>query len=138
MTTNDRTRVIERLRRAVDDHDLEAVVACFGPDYRNDTPVHPGRSFTGHDQVRANWAQIFGGVPDVRAQILRSIASGDEVWSEWEMNGTRRDGTAHHMAGVVIFGVEADAIRWARFYLEPVDPGADGVDAAVARQVGAG
>jgi hypothetical protein len=39
------------------------------------------------------------------------------------MTGTRRDGTAHQMAGVILFGVR-DGRFWARFYLEPVQAGA--------------
>ncbi len=51
------------------------------------------------------------------------------------MTGTRRDGTAHHMRGVVVFGVRDGVAHWARFYLEPVDPDAGTVDDAVREQV---
>src|ERR1700712_2901890 len=47
--------VLERLLRAVNDHDLEALVSCFAEDYANETPVHPQRGFRGNDQVRRNW-----------------------------------------------------------------------------------
>lgn len=129
----DGTAMVERLRQAVDDHDLDALVECFATDYRNETPAHPGRSFDGRDQVRTNWARIFAGVPDITATLLRVTDDGDATWSEWEMRGTRPDGGAHVMAGVVIFGVDDDQARWARFYLEPVDAGEGGVDAAVGR-----
>ena len=127
--------VAERLCRAVVDHDLAALVGCFDPDYRNETPVHPARGFVGHDQVRANWTQIFGGVPDINAELIRTAVNGDELWSEWEMHGTRRDGSTHLMRGVVIFGIRGDRAEWARFYLEPVDQGTGGVNEAVAAQV---
>ena len=39
--------IVDRLRRATNDHDLEAVVACFTTDFRNETPAHPERGFTG-------------------------------------------------------------------------------------------
>jgi hypothetical protein len=39
------------------------------------------------------------------------------------------------MRGVIIFGVEDDAIAWARFYLEPVQQGGGNVDDAVRAQV---
>jgi hypothetical protein len=51
------------------------------------------------------------------------------------MTGTRRDGTGHHMRGVVVFGVGDGVAHWARFYLEPVDDGAGTVDDAVREQV---
>jgi ketosteroid isomerase-like protein len=130
--------VVDRLSRAVDEHDLDALVECFAPDYRNETPAHPGRGFDGRDQVRANWERIFAGVPDITAEILRRSIEGDVVWSEWEMRGTRRDGQPHLMRGVVIFGVIGDRAGWARFYLEPVDAGDGGVDAAVGRIVDVG
>jgi hypothetical protein len=72
-------------------------------------------------------------VPDIQARVLRTSVDGDEVWSEWEMAGTRPDGAPHIMRGVVIFGIAHGEAAWARFYLEPVDSGAGGVDAAVSR-----
>jgi ketosteroid isomerase-like protein len=129
--------MVERLRRAVNDHDLEALADCFTPDYRNETPAHPARGFEGRPQVRRNWQQIFAGVPDISAEV-RWIADGTTAWSEWEMKGTRRDGSPHLMRGVVIFGVEGDQARWAHFYLEPVQEGGPAIDEAVRQGVGAG
>ena len=126
---------LARLERATNAHDVNALVACFAPDYRNDTPAHPERGFSGREQVRRNWEQIFAAVPDVTATVLRSAVNGEEVWSEWEHRGTRRDGSAHVMRGVVIFGVAHGLLTWARFYLEPVQEGGGNVEAAVRRQV---
>jgi ketosteroid isomerase-like protein len=128
--------VIDGLCAATNAHDLEAVTACFSPDYRNETPVHPSRGFTGREQVRHNWRQIFRAVPDVRAKVLRSCVEENTVWSEWEHSGTRPDGSSHSMRGVIIFGVRDGLISWSRFYLEPVDADPSGVDAAVRRHVG--
>ena len=127
--------MVDRLLRAVNEHDLEALVACFAADYRNETPVHPQRDFVGRTQVRRNWEQIFAFVPDVRATVIRLTVDGDTAWSEWEMTGTRRDGTAHCMRGVILFGVRDGVACWARFYLEPVDQDDTNVDAAVRDQV---
>jgi ketosteroid isomerase-like protein len=135
---NQANAMLDRLLGATNDHDLEALVDCFAPDYRNETPAHPSRGFDGRDQVRKNWEQIFAFVPDIRATVTRRAADGDTIWSEWEMSGTRSDGSAHLMRGVVIFGVRDDRASWARFYLEPVlDDGAD-VNAAVRRAVAPG
>jgi ketosteroid isomerase-like protein len=127
--------LVRRLLRATNEHDLERIVACFAPDYRNETPAHPERGFTGRDQVRKNWEQIFAAIPDVTAEVLGCAVEGDTVWSEWEHRGTRSDGSAHLMRGVVIFGVADGRAAWARFYLEPVQLGAGTVDQAVQRQV---
>jgi ketosteroid isomerase-like protein len=130
--------MVERLSRATSAHDLDAVVACFAPDYRNETPAHPERGFTGREQVRKNWSQIFAAIPDVSTEVLRCSVDGDTVWSEWEHRGTRPDGTAHLMRGVVIFGVVDGLASWARFYLEPVQRGGESVDDAVRRQISTG
>jgi ketosteroid isomerase-like protein len=122
--------LVERLRDAVNAHDLDGLVASFSDAYRNETPAHPARGFTGRDQVRRNWEQIFAAVPDLVADVSW-IADEQTAWSEWEMRGVRRDGVAHLMRGVVIFGVEDGEATWARFYLEPVDAATSDVNAAV-------
>ena len=129
--------LIERLVRATNDHDLDALVSCFALDYRNETPVHPSRGFSGSPQVRKNWAQIFGGVPDLTTEVRWTVDTST-VWSEWEMRGTRRDGSPHLMRGVSIFSVDGDQFSSCRFDVDPVDAGGGTVDEAVRRQVGGG
>jgi ketosteroid isomerase-like protein len=127
--------LVEQLADAVNAHDLVALEGCFATDYRNQTPAHPAQGFTGRDQVRRNWEQIFAFVPDITARVLRHALDGDVTWSEWEMTGTRRDGTVHQMAGVVLFGVRDGRFSWARFYLEPVQAAGADVNAAVRQHV---
>jgi len=130
-------RLVDRLLEATNAHDLDALVDCFAETYRNETPAHPGRGFTGREQVRINWQQIFAAVPDLIATVGHSVTNGEEIWSEWEIRGTRPDGTPHLMRGVIIFGVSEERATWARFYLEPVDTGGEGATAAVRQIVGA-
>jgi uncharacterized protein (TIGR02246 family) len=133
--------VIDRLIDATNAHDVDAIAACFAEDYVNRTPVHPSRGFKGRQQVRRNWVQILDAVPDISCVVTRRALLSDDVWTEWEHRGTRPDGAPHLMRGVIIFTVVHDEIRAATFYLEPVDPGAAGVetagiDDAVRRHVG--
>lgn len=128
--------VIDRLLQAVNGHDLGALVSCFADDYVNETPAHPQRGFTGSDQVRTNWTQIFASVPDVEATVLRRSENDDRVWTEWEMSGTRsEDDRPFLMRGVVIFGIRGDVISSARFYLEPADETGGNVDVHTRRVV---
>jgi ketosteroid isomerase-like protein len=127
--------MVNRLVDATNTHDLEALVECFTDDYQNETPLHPARSFRGRAQVRRNWEQIFGFVTNLTVEVTRLAVAGNTAWTEWEMQGTRRDGTPHHMRGVVIFGVRDGMAEWARFYLEPVIEGDGTVDEAVRAQV---
>lgn len=130
--------LLKRLAGAVNRHDLDALAGCFAAGYRNQAPAHPSRGFTGRDQVRRNWEQIFTFVPDIAARVLRSCADGEVVWSEWEMTGTRRDNSVHQMAGVIVFGVRAGQFSWARFYLEPVQAEGADIHEAARRHVRAG
>ena len=130
--------LVEKVRQAVNNHDLEAVVDCFADDYRNKTPAHPDRGFVGREQVRTNWERIFTGLPDVSARIPRLAIIGDVAWTEWELGGHRADGEEQALRGVIIFGVDSGRFSWARFYLEPVESGGGGVDDAVSRIVSAG
>jgi len=86
--------------------------------------------------VRRNWTQIFASVPDITAEVLQSDRAGDTLWSEWELRGTRLDGTAHLMRGVMVFTLAADRASAVRFYLEPVDDDGRDADQAVRALVG--
>jgi len=133
-TTSSRA-VIDRLLQATNDHDLDALVDCFASDYVNETPVHPLRGFTGSEQVRLNWRKIFAAVPDLVAEVAARAEVGGTVWTEWQMAGTRGDGTPHLMRGVIIFTVPDDRISTARFYLEPVETSTGDVNTAVRAQM---
>lgn len=132
----DPARVIQRLADAINAHDLEALVACFADDVVSEQPVHPARSFRGRAQVRANWTQIFGGVPDLRAQLLQLEATSSRAWSEWSWSGTTRAGTPFEMRGVTIQELRDDQIAAVRFYLEPLDAGTADVAATLRTVVG--
>ena len=115
-----------KLRDATNSRSVAQVLECFAEDYVNQTPAHPGRGFTGKDQVGRNWAQIFTSVPDHTATLIASAQDGDTVWTEWEMRGTRADGAPHRMCGPIVFVVRDGLATAARFYLELVDAPSDG------------
>lgn len=127
--------LLERLCAATNAHDLDELVGCFAQDYVNEMPAHPRRGFTGAEQVRQNWAQIFAHVPDLQAKVLARCADGGRVWSQWHLVGRRLDGTRHEMAGVIIFDVRGGQATRATFFLEPVEEDAGDVAEAVLRQV---
>src|SRR6266576_1112309 len=127
--------VVTLLRDAMNEHDLDALVDLFDPDFVSETPAHPQRTFRGADQVRRNWEQIFAGVPDLHAELLAAVVDGDTVWSEWDWHGTRRDGSAHRMRGVTIQRVKESRAVSVRFYMEPVDEAGPAAGEAVRRIV---
>jgi ketosteroid isomerase-like protein len=138
MSTQSAQMMIDRLAAAMNDHDLEALTECFAEDVASEQPVHPARSFTGRAQVRKNWAQIFGGVPDLRAELVRVAADGDTAWAEWDWSGTRADGARHHLRGVTVLGIREGGVAWVRFYMEPVEQDGASIDGAVAESLVAG
>lgn len=127
--------VVERLRDAINAHDLDALVDCFADDYDSEQPAHPGRTFQGNEQVRENWGQMLGGVPDMRAEILGSAVEGDTVWAEWSWAGTRADGAPFAMAGATVMGVANGRVSWARLYMEPVESASPDVGTAIRRDL---
>lgn len=131
MAKGDDVPVTARLRDAMNDHDVDALIDCFHEDYRSEQPVHPGRGFGGRAQVGANWSAIFAGVPDFAAALVSYCASEGQHWSEWRWTGTRTDGSALDMAGVGIFGVRDDRITWGRLYVEPVQAAEETIHEAV-------
>ena len=112
--------VFERMISALNRHDLDAMVACFAPDYRSEQPVHPERAFTGQAGVRKNWSFFFTTMPDYQVEVLNETVEGDTVWAELHFHGTQTDGTKHSTRGVSIQGISADQIIWARLYIESV------------------
>ncbi|HVL22439.1 MAG TPA: nuclear transport factor 2 family protein [Thermomicrobiales bacterium] len=128
--------VIDRLHRALNAHDLDVFVGCFAPDYQSTFPAHPDRAFSGYEQVRANWSQMFSAVTDLKAELLRAIVDGETVWTEWDWSGTLPEGAPYHMRGVTVMGIRDDRVAWARLYMEPVETGGAGIDAAVRQLTG--
>ena len=86
--------VAERLLAAMNAHDLDAFADCFAEDYDSRQPAHPDRAFRGPRAGAGNWAAIFEGVPDFRAELVRVDVAGEVEWSEWAMHGTHADGSA--------------------------------------------
>jgi ketosteroid isomerase-like protein len=128
--------VAERLIEATNAHDLEAMLACFHPDYRSEQPAHPARTFQGTDQIRQNWSALLEAVPDIHWEVLRSAERADEAWVEARLKGTQPHGARLNEIGVAIFGVRDDKIAWARLYLEEIETNGGDIDAAVQQMAG--
>jgi ketosteroid isomerase-like protein len=128
--------VAEKIAEAMNAHDIDAFVACFHDDYDSAQPAHPDRAFRGSDQVRQNWSSIFASVKDFRADLVRADAAADVEWSEWRWQGTHEDGSRLDMAGVIVFGIRDGRVAWGRLYVEPIEQGGEGIDAAVREMAG--
>lgn len=130
---SDPAAVVGRLCEAMNEHDLEALISCFDPDFQSEQPNHPNRAFHGTDQVRKNWSAIFGTMPDFQAEVLAVVHRDNMVWSEWRWVGTLLGDTRKEMRGVIIFGLQAHRIVSARLYMEPTETNGEDIDASVGR-----
>jgi ketosteroid isomerase-like protein len=125
-------RTISRLRDAMNRHDPAALSALFTADYRSEQPAHPHRGFDGRSQLLAGWQEMFRGVPDLEAGVVKESTDGTTSWSEWVWRGTRGDGEPFLMKGVIVVGLHEDGrICSARLYMEPVERGGAAIDEAV-------
>jgi ketosteroid isomerase-like protein len=113
--------VMERLLTAINAHDLNAMVGLFAADYVSRQPVHEAAAFVGASQVRANWAAMFAGVPDFRAEVVRSVEDGDTTWCEWRWTGLRSDGRPFDHRGVTLFEVRDGAITAGTLYMQEAE-----------------
>ena len=109
--------VFARMIQAANRHDLEAMVACFAPDFRSEQPFNPERNFTGQAGVRKNWSFFFSTMPDFQAEVLSEAVEGDTVWAELHYHGTQVDGKKQVTRGVIISGIQGEQIVWAKLYI---------------------
>jgi len=124
--------MMERLLAAMNAHDIDAFVACFAPDYRSEQPAHPGRAFSGDEQVRENWTGVFAGVPDFHAELLASATTADGVEiGEWRWQGTHVDGAPFAMRGMTVMGIEDGRVAWGRLYMELMEQDGAGIEQMV-------
>lgn len=130
--SSDPEAVAQRWITSLSAHDLEAAVDCFDAAYVDEAPARRGESVQGQDSVRRNFSMLLSDLPDLTANISRTVADGDDVWMEWSMRGTRRDGTLLEFVGVNIFQVKDGRFRSGRIYTEIVRD-AGGIDAQINR-----
>ena len=112
--------VVEKVRRAMNLHDIEGLLALVDPEYESEQPAHPDRAFQGREQVRKNWSAIFSRVPNLRADVLRTVVDADTVWTEWWWHGVRADGTKFDYRGVTLFRIWNGKLMAGRLFMEPV------------------
>ena len=85
MTDDGVRSLIERVRTAINRHDLDAFLECFDQAYESEQPLEPERSFRGRDRVRRNWSAnwhafpIFAGICSTPVSPLSGAAPSSAV-----------------------------------------------------------
>ena len=113
--------LLERMRAALDAHDLDTFVNFFRDDYVGERPRHPGSPMSSREDVRRNWEEVISDVPDLRVDVPAAVEDGNTIWSEWRAYGMARSGAMLELRGVIIFGIQGDQVGWSRMYMEPVE-----------------
>jgi len=127
--------VILRFFQAVNDHDLDAIEACYHDDYVSEQPCFPSRRFTGPKAVRKVYETMYPRIKGVRYDIIShsftELPNGTTVGFV-EVNLTDEE-QQNNVKGV--FRMEADhgKIRSGRLYMTPVQEDAGNIDAYVNR-----
>ena len=73
--------------KAIDNHDIDAILSCFTEDGVHDVPVL-GPPMVGREQIRAMWEDQFAGSPDWHTEEGRVLAKDNIVIVEHAAAGT--------------------------------------------------
>ena len=73
------------LLEATTAHDLDALVDCFEPAYRNEAPAHPSLNIPGSEQVHSTRRPIFSFVPHLHDRILLCAVPLAACQSGWRL-----------------------------------------------------
>jgi SnoaL-like domain len=74
--------VVDRMREALNRHDLVSFLECFDETYQNDPSTPTGAS------AAKNRSSMFESFPDFEAQLLRHATDEGTAWSEWHWRAT--------------------------------------------------
>jgi ketosteroid isomerase-like protein len=114
-------QVIKKLQKAMNEHNLDAMLECVDVDYVSEQPFYPDRNFTGREHMQENWTWILKNCPDFVSSLKRYSVSNDTIWAEWHWYGTNEDSSKFNMLGVTIFKVEGGRITNGRLFMESVE-----------------
>ncbi|MBA2499568.1 MAG: nuclear transport factor 2 family protein [Chitinophagaceae bacterium] len=87
-------------------HDVNRIMSHMTDDCVFEASAGPdvnGEKFTGQEQVRKAFENVFATFPDARWNNPRHFILGDRGFSEWIFTGTKTDGTRVEVTGCDLF-----------------------------------
>jgi steroid delta-isomerase-like uncharacterized protein len=87
-------------------HDVDALMGFMTDDCVFEASAGPdaqGAAYTGREDVRAGYAEVFSTYPDAQWSNPRHFVCGDRGVSEWTFTGTRSDGSRVEVNGCDLF-----------------------------------
>ncbi len=108
VSTEEATRsVIDRFGAAFNARDLEAVMAMTTPDVVFDAtgPSPDGTRFTGRDEVRRAWAELFASTREPVFDTEELVVAGDRAVVRWRYSWMERGGGSGHIRGIDLYRI---------------------------------
>jgi ketosteroid isomerase-like protein len=98
---------VERLNRAFDERDADAIVAAMTDDcvFENTFPPPDGQRCVGREANRALWAAFFVDSPKAAFEAEETFACGDRCVVRWVYRWVDDRGEQGHVRGVDVFRV---------------------------------
>jgi ketosteroid isomerase-like protein len=105
--TDETISAIQRFHEALNQHDVEAVMAAMTDDcvFENTSPPPDGERFEGRQSVRAAWEEFFQSSSHAAFEIEELVAHGDRAFVRWLYRWIDTAGTAGHVRGVDVIRV---------------------------------
>lgn len=97
---------LESFANAFNAHDVKAIMLHMTDDCVFEASAGPdsnGEKFTGTEQVKKAFENVFASFPDARWNNAIHFISGNRGFSEWTFTGTRPDGTKVEVTGCDLF-----------------------------------
>lgn len=100
-------RVVEQFSDALNDHDVEAMMALMTEDcvFDNTYPAPDGERFEGQEAVRRFWEEFLRSSPDASFQSEGMFAHNDRCVLLWRYDWTNADDSRGHVRGVDVLRV---------------------------------
>ena len=100
-------KVIERFGDALNDHDVDAMMALMTEDcvFDNTYPPPDGERFEGQGAVRHFWEEFFRSSPRALFHSEEMFAHKDRCVLCWRYDWTNADGSCGHVRGVDVLRV---------------------------------
>ena len=87
-------------------HDVKAIMSHMTEDCVFEASAGPdadGEKFTGREEVKKAFENVFATFPDAHWGTPRHFIQGDRGFSEWVFTGTKTDGTRIEVTGCDLF-----------------------------------
>jgi ketosteroid isomerase-like protein len=97
---------LQSFANAFNAHDIQAIMSHMTEDCIFEASAGPdfdGERFTGQDEVKKAFEEVFETFPDAHWSHPRHFISGNRGFSEWLFTGTRKDGIRIEVTGCDLF-----------------------------------